>query len=48
MLSHYRHSQYDWMWNIFRLDAVEITYTDSTKFRIGTDEPDQLLQALSY
>jgi hypothetical protein len=36
------------MWNISGLDAVKITYTDGTKFCIGTDEPDQLLQALGY
>lgn len=43
-----RRTPYGWMWNISRLDAVEITYTNGTKFRIGTDEPDRLLRALGY
>ena len=35
-----------WMWNISGLDAIELTYHDGKKFRIGTDEPEALLEAL--
>jgi len=35
-----------WMWNIAGLDAVELTLTDGTIFRIGTDEPDRLCEAI--
>jgi energy-coupling factor transporter transmembrane protein EcfT len=39
--------QSGWMYNISGLDAVELTFTDGKKFRIGTDEPDKLLSAIS-
>ena len=35
-----------WMWSISGLDAVELTYHNGKKFRIGTDEPEALLEAL--
>ena len=35
-----------WMWSISGLDAVELTYHTGKKFRIGTDEPEALLEAL--
>ena len=35
-----------WMWNISGLDAVELAYHNGKKFRIGTDEPEALLEAL--
>ena len=35
-----------WMWNISGLDAIELTYHNGKKFRIGTDEPEALLEAL--
>jgi len=35
-----------WLWNVSGLDAVELTFKNGKKFRIGTDEPDRLLQAL--
>ncbi len=41
-----RYTPHGWMWNIAGLDAIEITYFNGDKFRIGTDEPDKLLQAL--
>ena len=34
------------VWNISGLDAVELTYHNGKKFRIGTDEPEALLEAL--
>ena len=36
-----------WMWNIAGLDAVELTYTDGRQFRIGTDEPRELVEAIT-
>ena len=36
-----------WMWNIAGLDAVELTYTDGKRFRIGTDEPRELAEAIA-
>ena len=41
-----RLTPHGWMWNISGLDAVELTYHDGKKFRIGTDEPEALLEAL--
>ena len=43
-----RWTPHGWMWNLSGLDAVEITYTSGKKFRIGTDDSEQLIQALSY
>ncbi len=36
-----------WLWNVAGLDAVELTFSNGKKFRIGTDEPGKLLEALS-
>ena len=36
------------MWNISGLDAVELTYTNGKKFRIGTDQPQALLGVLRH
>lgn len=36
-----------WMYNVWGLDAVELELADGTKFRIGTDEPDDLMAAIS-
>ena len=41
-----RRTSHGWMWNISGLDAIELTYRDGKKFRIGTDEPEALLEAL--
>ena len=41
-----RLTPHGWMWNISGLDAVELTYHNGKKFRIGTDEPEALLEAL--
>ena len=35
-----------WMFNVWGLDAVEIRMTDGRAFRIGTDEPGDLVAAL--
>lgn len=37
-----------WMFNIAGLDAVEVDLKDGKRFRIGTDEPEQLLSALQH
>jgi hypothetical protein len=36
-----------WMYNVWGLDAVELDLTSGKKFRIGTDEPAELLGMLS-
>jgi hypothetical protein len=36
-----------WMFNVWGLDAVELELADGKKFRIGTDEPEDLVAALS-
>ena len=41
-----RRTPHGWMWNISGLDAIELTYRDGKKFRIGTNEPEALLEAL--
>lgn len=34
------------LWNVWGLDAVELQLADGRRFRIGTDEPQALLNAL--
>lgn len=34
------------LWNVWGLDAVELQLRNGTRFRIGTNEPQELLQAL--
>jgi hypothetical protein len=41
-----RWTPHGWMWNMSGLDAIELTYHNGKKFRIGTDEPEALLEAL--
>ena len=36
-----------WMYNIWGLDAVEFDLQSGRKFRIGTDEPDAVIAALT-
>lgn len=36
-----------WMYNVWGLDAVELDLASGKKFRIGTDEPEDLIAALS-
>ena len=36
-----------WMFNVAGLDAVELGLSKGGLFRIGTDEPDQLLEAIT-
>ena len=35
-----------WMWNISGLDAIKLTSQDGNRFRIGTNQPQELYQAL--
>ena len=35
-----------WLWNVSGLSAVELTLKKGTRFRIGTDEPEKLLNAI--
>jgi hypothetical protein len=35
-----------WVWNVSGLQAVELTMKNGRRFRIGTDEPDALVQAI--
>lgn len=35
-----------WLWNVSGLDAVELTYVSGKHFRIGTDEPQLLSDAI--
>jgi hypothetical protein len=35
-----------WMWNASGLEAVELTFSDGSRFRIGTDEPDVLCETI--
>jgi hypothetical protein len=36
-----------WMYNVWGLDAVELELASGKKFRIGTNEPEELVAALS-
>ncbi len=36
-----------WMWNVSGLDAVEVTYRDSKRFRIGAADPSGLAAAIT-
>jgi hypothetical protein len=35
------------LWNVWTLDAVEFDLVKGSRLRIGTDEPDELMRALS-
>jgi hypothetical protein len=35
-----------WLWNVSGLDAVELALVTGRRFRIGTDEPEQLAAAI--
>ncbi len=36
-----------WLYNVSGIQAVEFELRDGKKFRLGTDEPDKLMQAVS-
>ena len=35
-----------WLWNVSGLRAVELSFADGSRFRIGTDEPEALARAI--
>ena len=35
-----------WQWNVWGLDGVEMQFDDGHRFRVGSDEPDTLAEAL--
>ena len=35
-----------WLWNVSGLDGVEVEFDDGHRFRVGSDEPDRLAEAL--
>jgi len=41
-----RLSPHGWLWNVSGLKAVELTFANGKKFRIGTDEPEMVRQAI--
>jgi len=41
-----RYIRHGRLWTVWGLDAVELQLRDGTRFRIGTDEPQALLQTL--
>jgi len=41
-----RLTPHGWLYNVAGLSAVEVTLKGGRRFRIGTDEPEQLCQAL--
>lgn len=41
-----RLTPHGWLWSTSGLDAVELTYHNGKKFRIGTDKPEILLNIL--
>jgi len=41
-----RLTPHGWLYNVSGLDAVEIETTDGTTLRIGTDEPEKLVEVL--
>lgn len=42
---HWMPGQY-WLWNVSGFQAVELVYQDGKRFRIGTDEPEELEKAI--
>lgn len=41
-----RWTPHGWMWNVSGLDAVQLTFRDGRRFRVGTADPQGLLTAL--
>ena len=35
-----------WLWNVSGLDGVEVQFEDGHRFRVGSDEPNRLAEAL--
>lgn len=41
-----RLTSHGWLWNVSGLDAVELSFANGKRFRIGTDQPGRLLGAI--
>jgi hypothetical protein len=41
-----RYSPHGWLYNVSGLSAVELSLTDGKSVRIGTDQPDELAEAI--
>ncbi len=41
-----RYTPHGWLYNVWGLDAVQLDFTSGKSFRIGTDEPDELMAAI--
>ena len=41
-----RLTPHGWLWNASGLDAVELTLANGKRFRVGTDEPGELLKSI--
>jgi len=41
-----RLTQTGWLWNVSGLDGVEVQFDDGRRFRVGSDEPNRLAEAL--
>jgi len=42
-----RYTPHGWMFNVWGLRAVEVSFRCGRRFRIGTDEPDRLARAIN-
>jgi|YNPMSStandDraft_1061717.scaffolds.fasta_scaffold40215_3 hypothetical protein len=43
-----RYTPSGWLYNVSGLDAVEIELQNGKRFRLGTDEPEQLVRAIEH
>ncbi len=41
-----RHTPHGWLYDVWGLDAVQLDFVSGKSFRIGTDEPDELMAAI--
>ena len=41
-----RRTPHGWLWNVSGLDAVELLLKNGKRFRVGTDDPEELTRAL--
>lgn len=42
-----RYTPHGWLFNVSGLSAVELVFTDGDRFRIGTDRPEELAEAIA-
>jgi hypothetical protein len=41
-----RLTPYGWLWNVSGTGGVELRFEDGGRFRVGSDEPDRLADAI--